>query len=170
MPFLQTMSNNNSENLDKKVDRNFVECSSSRLYSRFQLLNDLSTALYNRFEQLGGIEYLEESITCWRQILNLYSIEDPNRLVSLSNFAAAIITRFKQLGRTDDLEESPSSNCSPTSRSSSFLLNLANAVFTRFQQSGRMEGDLMLSSSTCSLPSQSYQSFIVSPQPFVHSL
>ena len=100
----------NNENLEKEVDncrRKLLECPSWRLDSRCQLLDDLSNALYDRFEQLGGIDYLlvEESITCSRQGLNLCPIDDPNRSDFLNNFASAMTTRFKQLGRMEDLEE-----------------------------------------------------------------
>ena len=61
--------------------------------------------LYNRFKQLGGIEYLEESITCWHQGLNLCPIGDPDRSMYLNNIGAAVAARFNQLGRMEDLEE-----------------------------------------------------------------
>ena len=147
----QTMSNNNlnNENLIKKIEdcrRKLLECPSSRLDSHCQLLDDLSNALYHRFQQLGGIEYLEESITCWRQSLNLCAIGDPNHSVLLNNFASALTTRYQQLGRMVDLEEAitclrqaiallPHGH---PNRSES-LNYLANAVYTRFQQLGRTE-------------------------------
>ena len=68
------MSINNNENLDKKVEDcrpKLLESPSRRLDSRCRLLYNLSKALYDRFEQLGGIEYLEESITCWHRSLNI---------------------------------------------------------------------------------------------------
>ena len=141
----QTMSNNNNENFDKKVDdcrRELLECPSWSLDSRCQLLEDLSKALYDRFLRLGGIEYLEESITCCRQRLNLCPIGDPNRTVFLNNFAITVWTRFEQLGGMEDLDEAISCHrqvlalfphCDPIS-----LNNLANAVSTRFRQLGRM--------------------------------
>ena len=112
----------------------------------FRSLNDLSNALCDRFEQLGGIQYLEESITCSRQSLNLCPIGDPNRSVFLNNFAIAITKRFQQLGRMEDLEEAIICHRQALTllpyghpdRSSS-LNNFASAVCTRFQQSGRME-------------------------------
>ena len=74
----------------RNVDENFLNVPSWRLDSRSQLHNDLSNALYDRFDQLGGIEYLvEESITCWRQSLNLCPIEDPNRSVFLNDLRLA---------------------------------------------------------------------------------
>ena len=68
-------------------------------------VDDLSDALYDRFRQLGGIEYLEESITYYRQGFHLCTIGDPNCSASLNNLADALLTRFKQLGKKEDLEE-----------------------------------------------------------------
>ena len=45
----------------------------------------------NRFQQLGGIEYLEESITYYRQRLNLCAIGDPNRSFFLNNLTVALL-------------------------------------------------------------------------------
>ena len=149
VPFPQTISNNNNKNHDKKIEdcrRKLLKCPSWRLNSRCRLLNDLSNALYHRFEQQGGIEYLEESITYFRQGLNLCPIWDPKRSVFLNNFATAMTTRFEQLGRMDDLEEAIT--CHRQSLAlrphghpdhSLYLDNLATAVFTRFQQLGRMD-------------------------------
>ena len=85
VPLSQTTSNSSNENLDKKVDdclRKLLKCPSWRLHSRcLLLLDDLSNALYHRFEPLGAIEYLKESITCRRQCSNLCPIGDPNRSV-----------------------------------------------------------------------------------------
>ena len=47
------------KNLNKNVEdcrRKLLKCPSRRLYSRRQLLDVLSYALYDRFQQLGGIE------------------------------------------------------------------------------------------------------------------
>ena len=102
--------------------------------------------LRNAAIALGGIQYLEESISCWRQSLNLCPIEDPIHSFLLNNFAAAVSTRFDQLGRMEDLEEAITCHRQALvlrphghpDRSSS-LNNLANAVSTRFEQLGRME-------------------------------
>ena len=113
-----------------------------------RLLIDLSNALYHRFEEIGGIEYLEESITCFREGLNLCPIGNPNRSYCLNNFATAILTRFhwQQLGRMEDLEEAITSHRQALAlrphghpdRSFS-LTNYASAMCTRFQQLGRMD-------------------------------
>ena len=67
------------------------------LDSRYRLLYDLSYALYDRFQHLGGIEYLEESITCnsqglniERSTFNLCPIGHPNHWKFLGNFATAM--------------------------------------------------------------------------------
>jgi hypothetical protein len=104
VPLSQTTSNNNNKNYDERIEdcRRKLKRPSRRLSSRFQLL-DLSNALYDRFQQLRGIEYLEESITCCRQGLKLCPIGDPNRSHFLNNFATAITTRFVQIRRMNHL-------------------------------------------------------------------
>jgi tetratricopeptide (TPR) repeat protein len=151
LPLSQTTLNNNNEDLDKEVEdcrRRLLKYPSWRLIcSRCQLLDVLSNALYNRFQQLGGIEYLEESITCWRQGLDLCPIGDPNRLFIFDNFASGPVpwaTLFQQLGRMEDLEEAITCHRQALAllpdghpgRSFS-LNNPAIAVSTRFQQLGR---------------------------------
>ena len=137
MPLSQTMSVNNNENRSRIVDVNFLNL--LRVW-----LDDLSKALYDRFRQLGGIEYLEESITYWRQSLNLCPITHPNRSDFLNNFATAMTTRFEQSGRMDDIEEAITCHrqvltVRPDPNRSSSLDNLANAVSTRGKQLGKME-------------------------------
>ena len=143
------MSNNNNKKLDKKVQdcrRELLECPSWLLESRCQLLDDLSIALYDRFQQLGGIEYLEESITYYRQRFNLCPTGDPNRPASLNYLATAVFTRFEQLGRIEDLEEAITCHRQAfallphghPNRSYS-LTNLATAMSTHFEQLGRMQ-------------------------------
>ena len=77
MLLLQTTSHNNINDLDKKVEdcrQKLFRCPSWLLDSWCHWLllgsklNNLASALYDRFEQLGGIEYLEESITYYRQL------------------------------------------------------------------------------------------------------
>ena len=68
-------------------------------------LDNLTVAVRARFNQLGRMEELEESITCHRQALALFAHGHPNGSLSLLNLAAAMSTRFEQLGRMDDLEE-----------------------------------------------------------------
>jgi hypothetical protein len=62
---LDTEVEDNDEDFDTEIEdcrQKLLECSSSRLDSRCQLLDDLSIALHNRFEQLGGIEYQEAPV------------------------------------------------------------------------------------------------------------
>ena len=112
----QTTSNNNNNDLDKKVEdcrRKLFKCPSWLLDSwchwlllESQLCN-LANALYDRFEQLGGMEYLEESVTYFRQLqrFNRCPIRDDYRSAYLNGLAYAIHTRFEQLGGMEDLEE-----------------------------------------------------------------
>ena len=111
-------------------------------------LRDLSIALYVRFEQLGGIEYLEEAITHFRQLerFNHYAIGDYNRSTTLNSLAIAVQTRFKQLGRMKDLEEAITCYRQALAllphghpNHPLFLINLGYTMSTRFEQLGRME-------------------------------
>ena len=154
---LSQTTDGSDNNLDKKVDdcrRKLFGCPSwlldtwchSLLLST--RLRDLSNALYDRFEQHGGIEYLGEAITHYRQLerFNRYPIGDHNRLTTLSNLAIAVQTRFNQLGNLDDLEEAITcyrqalalrSHGHPNHSDS--LNNLADALSTRFEQLGGIE-------------------------------
>ena len=172
VPLSQTTSSNNSnENLDKKVDdclRKLLtsKCPSWRLHSRcLLLLDDLSNALYHRFEHLRGIEYLKESITCRRQCSNLCPIGNPNRFVFLDNFVAAIKIRFWAIRKNGGFGGMRSSHVTVKHFLSSlhvlhpnrsFSLNkLATAVNRSlfFKQLGKMDdfggGDHLSPSSTC---------------------
>jgi hypothetical protein len=153
----QTRSNNNNQNPDEKVEdcrRKLFQCPSWLLDSWWHWLllesrlYNLSNALYDRFQQLGGIEYLEESIAYYRQLewFNRCPIGDRNRSTSLNRLGNALTTRFEQLGGIEDLEEAITCHRQALAlrphghpdRSSS-LNNLANAVSTRFQHLGGME-------------------------------
>ena len=148
MPLSQT-SNNNNTNHDERIEdcrRKFLKCPSWHLDSQCQLLNNLSNALYNRYEQLGGIEYLEESITYSRRALALRPHDHPNYSISLDNLATAFSTRFEQLGQMQDLEEAITLHRQALAlqphghpNRSISLNNLALSVWIRFQQLGRRE-------------------------------
>jgi tetratricopeptide (TPR) repeat protein len=140
--------NNNNTRIDEEVERcrqRLRHCPWGSL-DHLQSISDLSNALFDRFQQLGGIEYLEESITYYRQQINLYPIGNPCRPSRLNNLAIIVCTRFEQLGRMEDLEEAITCHrealalCPhghPDHLSS--LSNLGGAVSTRFEQLGRME-------------------------------
>jgi hypothetical protein len=103
------------------------------------LLNNLASAVSTRFEQLGGMEDLEEAITCHRQALALRPHGHPNRSSSLNNLANAVFTRFQQLGGMEDLEEAITCHRQALAlrphghpNRSSSLNNLANAVSLAF--------------------------------------
>ena len=104
---LSQMSNNNLDKVVEDCRRELLECPSSPPdYRRLRLLLDnLSNALYDRFRQLGGIAYLEESIAYYHQTFDLCPIGHPDRSSSLNNLATAVSTRFEQLGGMEDLEE-----------------------------------------------------------------
>ena len=108
--FPDHVERNNNENLDKKAENCRRKLFKRPWWSRdprYQLLrlNDLSKALYDRFQHLGGLECPEESISCTRQGLDLCPIGDPYYSFFLSNFATTMTDRYEQLGRMEDLEE-----------------------------------------------------------------
>ena len=107
-------------------------------------LYDLAEALDDRFKQLGGIEYLDESITYRRQLerFNRCPIGDDKRSSYLNDLAYALHDRFMQLGGLEDLEEAITYHRQALALrpdNSTFLDNLAYAVSTRFEQLGGME-------------------------------
>ena len=151
VPLSQTTSNNVDNKLDKKVEdcrRKLLRCPSRRLDSWYhgRLIIDLASALFDRFQQQGGIEYLEESITYYRQSLNLHPIGNFNHSTILSNLANAVSTRFHQLGGMENLEEAITYYRQALAlephghpRRPSTLNNLAIAASTRFRQLGGMK-------------------------------
>ena len=146
----QTMSNNNDRKLDKRIERYRSRLSLCPSWTpnllRFRLLMDLSNALYDRFEQLGGIEYLDESITSYRQMINLSAIGSSDHIMCLNNLAVFVGSRFDELGRMEDLEEQIACHRQVLALlpqghrdRSTFFNNLAVALCTRFDQLGKME-------------------------------
>ena len=84
-----------------------------------------------------------ESITYYRQGIDLCPIWSSLRPDCLNNLANAVSTRFEQLGKTEDLEEAITCHREALSlrphghpHRSSSLNNLGNSMSTRFRQSG----------------------------------
>ena len=71
----------------------------SRSSPSFIIFNNLATAMWIRFEQLGRMEDLE---ACHRQALALRPHGHPDRPLSLTNFATVVSNHYKQLGRMED--------------------------------------------------------------------
>ena len=140
------MSNNDHEKLDKRVGdcwQEFLNCPSWLPDSWHLLLNDLSDALYYHFRELGGIEYLEESIN---HVFKFQPIGDPNHSTTLNNLVTAVSTCFKQLGRMKDLEEAITCHHQALSlqpqghpNCSYSLSNLVTDMSTHFKQLGRKD-------------------------------
>ena len=105
----QTRSNNNPDEKVENCRRKLFDCPSWLLDSWWHWLllmsrlYDLSDALYDRFMQLGGIEYLEESISYYRQLerFNRCPIGDRNRSITLNQLGNALIARFMHLGHNN---------------------------------------------------------------------
>ena len=66
-------------------------------------LSNLANALSTRFEQLKGMEDLEEAIACCHQALALEPLRHPGRASTLSNLASVMTIRFRHSGSVDDL-------------------------------------------------------------------
>ena len=99
-----------------------------------------------RFERLGEMRDIEESIRCHREALKLLPAPHPDRPVLLNNLANALHRQFKQKGDFENLEESIRCHRealelrpAPHPDRSGSLNNLASALFTRFQQKGDFE-------------------------------
>ncbi|KAF7977335.1 hypothetical protein HWV62_4119 [Athelia sp. TMB] len=108
-------------------------------------LNNLACAFKARFDQLGEMADLEQSIVCHRSTLELLTPGHPNRAGSLNNFACALKTRFDQSGQPADLEQAITSHYSalelcPPGHPCRYmsLTNLASALKSRFRQFGQL--------------------------------
>ncbi|KAG9021406.1 hypothetical protein FRB95_002167 [Tulasnella sp. JGI-2019a] len=74
--------------------------------TRAASLYNLALDLWDRFEQTGDRDDLDESIKYHQAALNLRPEGHPDRGSSLNNLAVGLGTRFKQTGDRDDLDES----------------------------------------------------------------
>ncbi|KAF9062535.1 CHAT domain-containing protein [Rhodocollybia butyracea] len=74
--------------------------------NRASSLNNLGVDLWNRFQQTGHLEDLDESIQLDREALLLHPVGHLNRASSLINLGMALRNRFEQTGHFKDLEES----------------------------------------------------------------
>ena len=106
--------------------------------------SNLANYLSSRYEQLGGIDDLNEAIVLGQDALSLRPPGHPDRSTSLSNIANYLFLRYRQLGGVDDLNEAivlsrdALSLCLPgQSLRSTFLSNLANCLSSRYK---RFEG------------------------------
>jgi len=108
-------------------------------------LNDLGVQSLTRFQRLGRMADLEQSIIYLRGALELRPPGHRDRSASPNNLAGALSTRFGQLGQIADLEQSIVYHrddlelCPPWHPDrSGTLSNLGNALSTRFQQLGQL--------------------------------
>ncbi|KAG9316458.1 hypothetical protein JVU11DRAFT_2492 [Chiua virens] len=72
---------------------------------RSSILNNLALYLSTRYEKLGGMDGLDESVSLGREALLLHPPGNPLRSSFLSNLGKYLLTRYKQLGMIDDLTE-----------------------------------------------------------------
>ena len=110
-------------------------------------MNNLASYLSARYNQLGGVDDLNEAIVLGRDALSLCPPEDEeSRLTPSSNLANHLSTRYEQLGEIDDLNEAIIlsqdilSLCPPghPSRSTS-LSNFAVYLSTRYDRLGEID-------------------------------
>src|SRR5258705_11263865 len=94
------MSNNDNKRIEEEVERcrqDLRRCPSSSL-DRLRLVSDLSDALFNRYKKLGGIKYLEESITYYRQGIDLCPVWNPRRPFVVHNLGTAMLSSWDGWG------------------------------------------------------------------------
>ena len=109
-------------------------------------LNNLTTYLSTRYDQLGAMEDLSESFILGRDILALCPPGHPGRsTLFLDNLAVRLSTRYNQLGEMEDLNEAivlgreALALCSPRHLDPTSLNNLATYLSSRYNQLEGME-------------------------------
>lgn len=137
----------NTEDLEHAIFFYRNSLSLSRKECSFSLVfTNLADALLSRYEHLGRIEDLEDSITFHQKALALRPPGHQDRACSQKNLADVLLTRYEYSGKVDDLDAAISLNRDAiASRGpnqpdlSGYHVNLANALSTRHKQSGEME-------------------------------
>ncbi|RXW14002.1 hypothetical protein EST38_g11852 [Candolleomyces aberdarensis] len=110
---------------------------------RSMSLNNLSSALLERYWRTGTMADLEEATSLYREALELQPSPNPARSWSLNNIGSALLDRYQRKGTMADLEEAISLfrqalDLRPSrhpDRSSS-LNNLGNALLDRHRHTG----------------------------------
>ncbi|KAF8178380.1 CHAT domain-containing protein [Mycena galopus ATCC 62051] len=109
-------------------------------------LEDLETALYSRFEQLGDLNDLDRSLLIQQNVLSLTPDGHPNKLLRLNNLVRSLHTRFTQLGDLNDLTKSleiqqdvVTLTLDDNPQKPVILNNLASLLHTRFEHLGELD-------------------------------
>ncbi|KAF8992887.1 CHAT domain-containing protein [Cyathus striatus] len=67
--------------------------------------DNLASSLSSRFQVLGNISDIQESIETHKKVLELRPHGNPNRFLSIARLATAIMLRYENVGAIEDLEE-----------------------------------------------------------------
>ena len=97
------MKKRDSEQADP--DREAWEETSPLDPNRSESLNDLASALSERFNKNGDLKDLEECIQCYREAVELFPAPHPSRSSFLHALAYCLATRFDKTGDFNTLEE-----------------------------------------------------------------
>jgi len=71
-------------------------------------LTNLGLGQLKRYERLGGLDDLEDSISNMEKAVRLtkYGRRHPNKSICLSNLGLGLLKRYQRLGTLNDLEDS----------------------------------------------------------------
>ncbi|KAG6372542.1 hypothetical protein JVT61DRAFT_7651 [Boletus reticuloceps] len=113
--------------------------------NKAKYLNNLGSSFGMRFERLGELKDLEETISTLRDAVALYPHGHPDKPDCLGNLGLSIQLRFDRLGQLSDLEDSISTlrevvNLIPYGHTDRprYLGNLGNSLATCFQRLGKL--------------------------------
>ncbi|KAJ7124221.1 CHAT domain-containing protein [Mycena epipterygia] len=116
---------------------------------------DLGVALRHRFEQLGNVEDLKESVRMARQAVELTLDDDPDKHGWMNNLGTSLRLRFEHLADLRDIDESvmmlqQSAELIPDSHYNKPVVfnNLSVSLYLRFERTGNVD-DIDRSVSVC---------------------
>ncbi|KAJ7258706.1 TPR-like protein [Mycena rebaudengoi] len=106
------------------------------------LLNNLGNSLLGRFERLGGLDDLNQSVLRFEAAVTLTPDGHPSKPSLLNNLGNSLLGRFERLGGLDDLNQfeaavtlTPDGHPDKPSR----LNNLGNSLLGRFERLGGLD-------------------------------
>jgi hypothetical protein len=115
----------------------------TKLGVQSELLDQLGSWLRRRFEQLGNLPDINESIERLQAAVNLISNDHLNKPGYLSNLGNSFVRRFERLGKVDDLDNAILSNKTAVDLmfdghpgKSALLHNLGGSLQVRFDRFG----------------------------------
>ncbi|KAF8185227.1 CHAT domain-containing protein [Mycena galopus ATCC 62051] len=109
-------------------------------------LNNLGRSLIGRFERLGDLDDLNQSVLKYAAAIALTPDGHPGKPSYLNNLGTSLVRRFERLGDINDLKQSvlrleAAVTLTPDGYSDkpSLLENLGNSLLSRFQQLGDLD-------------------------------